>query len=40
MTGRPAVASKQVFDNRGRDYIRRKTVLHALEMGLEALDGG
>jgi nicotinamide-nucleotide amidase len=37
MTGRPAVASKQVFDNRGRDYIRRKTVLHALELGLKAL---
>jgi nicotinamide-nucleotide amidase len=40
MAGKPVAASKQVFDNRGRDYIRRKTVLHALEMGLEALDGG
>jgi nicotinamide-nucleotide amidase len=37
MTGKPIIASKQVFDNRGRDYIRRKTVLHALEMGIEAL---
>jgi nicotinamide-nucleotide amidase len=40
MTGKPAVASKQVFDNRGRDYIRRKTVLHALELGLKALGSG
>jgi hypothetical protein len=25
------------FENRGRDYIRRETVRHALEMGLRAL---
>lgn len=37
MTGKPATAEKMVFENRGRDYIRRETVRHALEMGLKAL---
>ena len=34
---RPPVAEKRIFDNRGRDFIRRETVRHALEMGLKAL---
>lgn len=37
MRGKPSVAEKRVFDNRGRDYIRRQTVRHALAMGLDAL---
>lgn len=35
--GKPVVAEKQQFLNLGRDYIRRETVRHALEMGLKAL---
>jgi len=38
MTGRPTVTEKRVFQNLGRDYIRRETAKHALEMGLAALD--
>ena len=38
LAGKPAVAEKQIFENRGRDHIRRQTVLHALEMGLKALE--
>lgn len=38
MTGRPTVTAKRVFQNLGRDYIRRETAKHALEMGLAALD--
>jgi nicotinamide-nucleotide amidase len=38
LKGQPAIAEKRLFDNRGRDYIRRQTVRHALEMGLKALD--
>ena len=37
LKGREPSTEKCVFENRGRDYIRRKTVLHALEMGLKAL---
>lgn len=37
MTGKPPLAEKRIFDNNGRDYIRRETVRTALEMGLEAL---
>lgn len=37
LKGKPVVAEKCVFENRGRDFIRRETVRHALEMGLEAL---
>lgn len=36
--GKPVVAEKRIFENRGRDFIRRETVRHALEMGLKALD--
>lgn len=35
--GRETVAEKRVFDNRGRDYVRRQTVLTALRMGIDAL---
>lgn len=37
MTGRPVAAEKVVFENLGRDYVRRETVRHALEMAVEAL---
>jgi nicotinamide-nucleotide amidase len=37
MTEQPTVAERRVFKNNGRDYIRRQTVRHALEMGLKAL---
>jgi nicotinamide-nucleotide amidase len=36
--GRPAVTEKMIFENRGRDFIRRETGKHALRMGLKALD--
>ncbi|TGQ47719.1 MULTISPECIES: CinA family protein [unclassified Mesorhizobium] len=35
--GRPAVAERQLFADKGRDFIRRETVRHALELGLRAL---
>ena len=35
----PAISAHRIFENRGRDFIRRETVRHALEMGLEALAG-
>ena len=35
--GHPAHAEKRLFDNQGRDYIRRETVKTALELGLETL---
>lgn len=38
MTGRPTVTEKCTFQNLGRDYIRRETAKHALEMGLRQLD--
>lgn len=38
LTGQPVVTEKVVFDNHGRDFIRRETVKHALTMGLKALD--
>jgi nicotinamide-nucleotide amidase len=39
LKGRPAIAQKRLFDNHGRDFIRRETVRHALEMGLQELGG-
>ncbi|MDQ6437723.1 CinA family protein [Mesorhizobium sp. LHD-90] len=39
LAGQDPVAEKRIFDNNGRDYIRRQTVLTALEMGLKALEG-
>ncbi|MEW9808092.1 CinA family protein [Mesorhizobium marinum] len=38
LSGKPVVTEKRIFDNRGRDFIRRETVQHALRMGLKALD--
>lgn len=37
LPGKPVLTSKRQFENLGRDYVRRETVKHALEMGLEAL---
>ncbi|MFC3205148.1 CinA family protein [Aquamicrobium soli] len=37
LKGKPVITEKRNFDNRGRDFIRRQTVRHALEMGLKAL---
>jgi nicotinamide-nucleotide amidase len=39
LAGRPAISEKRRFENRGRDFIRRETVKHALEMGIAALEG-
>ena len=35
---KPVVTEKVIFENRGRDFIRRQTVKHALTIGLRALD--
>jgi nicotinamide-nucleotide amidase len=35
--GRPARAERRLFENRGRDFVRRQTVVTALELGLAAL---
>lgn len=37
LEGKPVLTEKQQFENRGRDFVRRETVRHALEMGLKAL---
>lgn len=37
LKGKAVLTEKRIFDNRGRDFIRRETVRHALEMGLKAL---
>lgn len=37
VTGKPVHVENRIFDNRGRDFIRRETVKHALRMGLKAL---
>jgi nicotinamide-nucleotide amidase len=37
LKGKPVVTEKCEFENRSRDFIRRETVRHALEMGLTAL---
>lgn len=37
LSGTPVMTEKRIFDNRGRDFIRRETVRHALRMGLDAL---
>jgi len=39
LKGQSPQAEKRLFDNHGRDYIRRETVRTALEIGLEALKG-
>jgi nicotinamide-nucleotide amidase len=40
LKGRPVATEKRVFENHGRDFIRREAVKHALRKGLEALDAG
>ncbi|TGQ64656.1 CinA family protein [Mesorhizobium sp. M00.F.Ca.ET.186.01.1.1] len=40
LAGQPPVAERQVFEDKGRDFIRRETVRHALGFGLRALDKG
>ena len=35
--GRQPVAARRVFDNRGRDFIRKETVRTSLELGIAAL---
>ena len=37
LTGRSVVTERRLFENRGRSFIRQQTVLHALRMGLQAL---
>jgi nicotinamide-nucleotide amidase len=37
MSGKPTVVERCIFDDEGRDFIRRETVRNALEMGLRAL---
>jgi nicotinamide-nucleotide amidase len=37
VNGQPVVAEKMLFADKGRDFIRRETVRHALELGLRAL---
>ena len=37
LKGKPVVTEQVIFRNLGRDYIRRETTKHALEMGLLAL---
>ena len=36
---REPIAECRIFDNQGRDFIRRETVRHALTIGLRALNG-
>lgn len=36
-TGRPVLAEKRIFEDRGRDYVRRQSVKTALELALAAL---
>ncbi len=38
MAGKPVVTEKYLFENRGRDFIRRETVRHALTIGLAAME--
>jgi nicotinamide-nucleotide amidase len=37
LTGQKPVAERHLFENRGRDFIRRQTVVMALDMGIKAL---
>lgn len=40
LTGRPVVTEKRLFENNGRDFIRRETAGHALSLGMNALETG
>jgi nicotinamide-nucleotide amidase len=37
LDGQAPFAERRIFDNRGRDFIRRETVRTALELGIAAL---
>ena len=37
LAGQPAVAERQLFGHKGREFIRHETVRHALQLGLRAL---
>ena len=37
LPGQRPIAERHLFENRGRDFIRRQTVRTALEMGIKAL---
>lgn len=37
LEGRAPFAEKRLFENRGRDFVRHRTVATALELGLQAL---
>lgn len=39
LAGERVVTEKRLFESRGRDFVRRETVKHALQMGLRALAG-
>lgn len=40
MHGRRPIAERRIFENLGRDYVRRQTVHHAVTMALAALEEG
>lgn len=40
MHGRRPIAEHRIFENLGRDYVRRQTVHHAVTMALAALEEG
>ncbi|WP_421912977.1 CinA family protein [Mesorhizobium sp.] len=40
LAGQPVLAECELFADNGRDFIRRETVRHALELGLQALGEG
>ena len=37
MSGKPTVVESCIFDDKGRDFIRRETARTALQMGLRVL---
>lgn len=37
VNGKPVAAERKLFADNGRDFIRRETVRHALDLGLKAL---
>ena len=39
LAGRDPSAESRIFEDRGRDFIRRETVRHALTIGIRALEG-
>jgi len=39
LSGKPVVTETRLFENHGRDFIRREAAKYALKMGLKALGG-